>query len=395
MAAPSAKVRKSNAARGAASGGRGRDQNSENRAGAWCPQQSDRHSDDDVAERVVDPASVCEPSNAAPARVAGRAIHSAARVDTSVMPDDREQHERDVTSDDVCDDQPVRRCGRDECRGRERDRETTQHGSSLASEAASGASEHQRNYRKDARAQNREHPAEERQHEHEHRRPFGNRKYERVSRSARLYKQGPTHRVSPSFPARFHRSDREEHLPVLRQRPAARRSPTSSSASQHSRTSAIASAPSDVSSSACFSSSSCIALGLVDHLAERRATASAAAAISSPIAFAASICGIELDARRLRLRRRPRRATPEYCERRRQHDRVDDLAQRVHLDEHVLDVALETHVIARLDLGFAEDAELREQLARLLRDAAARALPACGADSSSPRFSASFTHSSE
>ena len=37
------------------------------------------------------------------------------------------------------------------------------------------------------------------------------------------------------------------------------------------------------------------------------------------------------------------------------------------LDEHVLDVPLETHVIARVDLRITEDAELREQLARGLR----------------------------
>ncbi len=98
------------------------------------------------------------------------------------------------------------------------------------------------------------------------------------------------------------------------------------------------------------------------------------------------------DAGRLGLSR-GRRERSGVLQRRRQHERVDHLAQRVQLDQHVLDVALEAHVIARLELLFAEDAERREQLARLLRDELLQALPACGAGSSRPRFSASFTHS--
>ena len=80
------------------------------------------------------------------------------------------------------------------------------------------------------------------------------------------------------------------------------------------------------------------------------------------------VCGGDLrripDAGRHGVRRGGRERSG-VAERRRKDDRVDDLLQRVCLDQHVLDIALETDVIARLELWLREDAKLGEQRARL------------------------------
>src|SRR5450432_391927 len=153
MAAPSAKVRKSSAARGAAEAAD---------AAMSTPRIGPAHGAH--KSQIAIPTTtlrsgVAAPSSRDPLRHARRQQRDA---------DDREQDERDIPSNHVRNHQPVRGRGRDEHRRGERERETGEHRRDLARKAASRPSEDQWNDGENARAHDREHPSQKRQHEYRH-----------------------------------------------------------------------------------------------------------------------------------------------------------------------------------------------------------------------------------